>query len=45
MLSDADVSNYMKLYDDWKGAKGDKAMKDEKIKGLRELYKRVLYKK
>ena len=45
MLSVADTSAYMKMYDDWKGAKGDKATKDEKIKGLREIYKRVLYKK
>ena len=35
----------MNLCDDWKGAKGDKAMKDEKLKGLRDIYKRVLYKK
>ena len=34
-LSVADTSNYMKLYDDWKGSKGDKATKYEKIKGLR----------
>ena len=44
-LSVSDTSAYMKLYDDWKGAKGDKAMKDDKLKGLREIYKRVLYKK
>ena len=44
-LSVSDTSAYMKLYDDWKGAKGDKAMKYEKLKGLRDIYKRVLYKK
>ena len=44
-LSDADVSNYMKMNDDWKEAKGDKAIKDEKLKGLRDIYKKVLYKK
>ena len=44
-LTAQDTSDYMKLYDDWKGAKGDKAKKDEKLKGLREIYKRVLYKK
>jgi hypothetical protein len=44
-LSVQDTSAYMKMYDDWKGAKGDKAMKDEKLKGLRDMYKRVLYKK
>jgi uncharacterized protein (DUF305 family) len=36
---------YMKTYDDWKGAKGDKALKDENIKSLREMYKRLLYNK
>ena len=45
MFNVADTSAYMKMYDDWKGAKGDKAIKAEKIKGLREIYKRVLYKK
>ena len=44
-LSGSDTSTYMKHYDDWKGAKNDKAKKDEHLKGLRELYKRVLYKK
>ena len=34
-LSVQDTSTYMKLYDDWKGAKGDKATKDAKLKGLR----------
>ena len=40
-----DTSAYMKMYDDWKSAKGDKALKDQKLKGLREIYKRVLYTK
>ena len=44
-LSVQDTSNYMILWDDWKGAKGDKATKDEQIKGLREIYKRMRYKK
>ena len=44
-LTAQDTSDYMKMYDDWKGAKGDKAMKDAKLKGLRDIYKRVLYKK
>ena len=35
----------MKTYDDWRGAKGDKALKDEKIKTLSEMYKRWLYNK
>ena len=45
LLSVQDTSSYMTLYDDWRGAKGDKARKDEKIKGLREICKIVLYKK
>ena len=44
-LSVSDTSTYMKHYDDWKSSKGDKAKKDEHLKGLRELYKQVLYKK
>ena len=44
-LTAQDTSDYMKMYDNWKGAKGDKAKKDEKLKGLRDIYKRVLYKK
>ena len=44
-LNVSDTSTYMKHYDDWKGAKNDKAKKDEHLKGLRELYKRLLYKK
>jgi hypothetical protein len=44
-LSVQDTSSYMKTYDDWKGAKGDKALKDEKMKTSREMYKRLLYNK
>ena len=44
-LSVQDTSTYMQTYDDWKGAKGDKALKDETIKTLREMYKRLLYNK
>ena len=44
-LSVSDTSTYMKHYDDWTSSKGDKAKKDEHLKGLRELYKQVLYKK
>ena len=36
---------HMKLYDDWKGARGDKVVKDNKLKGLREIYKIISYKK
>ena len=45
-LSVADVSSYMKLYDDWRAAssKGDQATKNEKLKDLRLLYKQTLYK-
>ena len=35
----------MKLYDDWKGAVGNKQVKKDKIDELRVLYKKVLYKK
>ncbi len=34
----------MKLYDDWKGSVGNKALEDEEIRSLREMYKRLLYK-
>ena len=44
-LNVQDTSAYMKMYDEWKGAKGDKALKDEKLKGLKEIYKRVIYTK
>ena len=44
LLSTADVSLYMQLYDDWKDAKGNAKLKAEKLKELRALYKRVLYK-
>ena len=44
-LTAQDTSDYMKMYDNWLGAKGDKAMKDTSLKGLRDIYKRVLYKK
>ena len=45
MLSVADTSAYMQMYDNWKGAKGDKPKKDEMLKGLRDIYKRTIYKK
>ena len=45
-LSVADVSSYMKLYDDWRAAssKGDITTKNQKLKDLRLLYKQSLYK-
>ena len=43
-LSVADASEYMKLYDEWKAAEGNKAVQGEKLKGLREIY-RAVYKK
>ena len=45
-LSVADVSSYMQLYDDWRDAsqKGDQALKNQKLKDLRLLYKQSLYK-
>ena len=45
ILSPKDISSYMKLYDDWKGAVGNKQVKKDKIDELRVLYKKVLYKK
>ena len=45
VLSPTDISAYMILYDDYKGAAGKKAVKQEKLDELRALYKRVLYKK
>ena len=44
-LNTQDTSSYMQLYDEWKNAKRNKKLKDEKLKGLREIYKRVIYKK
>ena len=44
-LTAQDTSDYMKMYDDWKGAKGEKAMKDASLKGLKNIYRRMLYKK
>ena len=44
-LSDADVSEYMKQYDEWKAAKGNTTVKNDKLKGLRAIYKRAVYKK
>jgi hypothetical protein len=45
ILSPTDLSAYMILYDDYKGAAGQKAIKQGKLDELRALYKRVLYKK
>ena len=33
------------MFDEWMGAKGNANIKTEKVVGLREIYKRVLYKK
>jgi hypothetical protein len=44
-ISPDDISTYMKLYDEWKDAKGNPMLKREKLKGLQALYKRTLYKK
>ena len=44
-LSDADWSEYLKLYDDFVEAKGKPQIKKEKLKGLRALYKKSVYKK
>ena len=37
ILSPNDISSYMKLYDDWKGAVGNKQVKKDKIDELRVL--------
>ena len=44
-LDTQDTSAYMILYDEWKGAKGNQKVKKEKLNALREIYKRVIYKK
>ena len=44
-LTTESISNYMKLYDEWKAAKGNKDMKKEKLQGLRQIYKRELFRK
>jgi len=43
-LNVADTSAYMKLYGEWTGAKGNKTVKADKLKSLREMFKRLLYK-
>ena len=45
MLSDGDWSEYLKLYDAWVAAKGKPELKKEKLKGLRDLYKKAVYRK
>ena len=44
-LDTQDTSAYMILYDEWKDAKGNQKVKKEKLNALREIYKRVIYKK
>ena len=44
-LSVADTSKYMKLYDEWKEAKGNADLKRTTLKELQALYKRTVYKK
>ena len=44
-LSTEDASAYTALYNEWRTAKGNPVLKKEKVVGLREIYKRVLYKK
>ena len=45
MLSTDDASAYTEMFNVWKGAKGDAKLKKQMIEGMREIYKRVLYKK
>ena len=44
-LNTQDTSAYMILYDEWKEAKGNQKVKKQKLNALREIYKRVVYKK
>ena len=44
-LSNDDYSEYLKLYDSWVSAKGNKTAKKEKLEGLRALYKKSIYRK
>ena len=44
-LSSEDGFAYAKLLAEWFEAKGKPEIKKEKVVGLREIYKRVLYKK
>ena len=43
-LSSEDALAYTTMFDEWKSAKGNVKLKKEKVVGLREIYKRVLYK-
>ena len=44
-LSTEDASAYTAMINEWRSAKGNAKLKKEKVVGLREIYKRVLYKK
>ena len=44
-LNTQDTSAFMILYDEWKDAKGNQKVKKQKLNALREIYKRVVYKK
>ena len=44
-LNTQDTSAFMILYDEWKEAKGNQKVKKQKLNALREIYKRVVYKK
>ena len=44
-LSNDDYSEYLKLYDSWVSAKGNKTAKKYKLKGLQALYKKSIYRK
>ena len=43
--NDKKVYEYLKLYDDWVAAKGQPQIKKEKLKGLKALYKKSIYRK
>ena len=44
-LSTQDASAYTAMFEEWRSAKGNAKLKKENVVGLREIYKRVLYKK
>ena len=44
-LSTQDAEAYTAMFNEWRTAKGNAKLKKEKVVGLREIYKRVLYKK
>ena len=44
LSSTEDAEAYTAMFAEWKSDKGNAKLKKEKAKGVREIYKRVLYK-